>query len=321
MRVVCARHGTKQSFSCPYVPRSHGLIERAQENVQRCLSFFLKQYSDDWETPLQTVAATINSMPSATTGYSPNLLIFGRELPRPLDVAIKPPPMVRASIKRQLQELINNHECARKVAASNSEARRLNYKRTADKHARHRSFEVSDKVFVYIPRNHPGFATQMSQMWHGPFLVVEKISDMMYKVRNCENGQSLPVPIHVQRLKLAVTRQNWRAPRGHIRDEVRSVAAIPTEAIPKDSLPVEPVVGSAIPVTTDCRDDEIGENEYCIEKIIHMKYIDGQKRYLVKWKGFAKDQNSYVSLEDMNESARNYANSQPLKVIGRPKQV
>ena len=140
----------------------------------------------------------MNSFPSVTTGYSPNLLIFGRELARPIDRDIMPPPNTRMTVKEQMQKVIKNLECARKVSAFNSERKRKEYKKVVDKRSRAREFEVGDKVFVYIPKAHQGFSKNMTKMWHGPFMIVECIHTLMYRVKNCENGQPMPIPVHAQ---------------------------------------------------------------------------------------------------------------------------
>ena len=47
MREFCQFLDVKQHFSCPYVARSHGIIERVQLTLQKALGFYLQQYEDD----------------------------------------------------------------------------------------------------------------------------------------------------------------------------------------------------------------------------------------------------------------------------------
>ena len=96
--------------------------------------------------------------------------------------------------------------------------------------------------------------------------------------------------------------------------------------LPQDSFVQSPenVIGSAIPDTQGDPEDNFidlwdEQEEYEIEKIIHGKYKKDGLVYLVKWKGFSKDHNSYVKFEDMNEFCRKFVDENPIKMIGRPK--
>ena len=109
-------------------------------------------------------------------------------------------------------------------------------------------------------------------------------------------------------------RQNWRAPRGKIGDELREFVGMTESVLPRDSFEIEKRNGgdNATNVAIDGQNDE-----YVIERIIQGKYFDNTIRYLVKWEGFENKHNSYVSFEDLNESARNYVQRNMFRIIGR----
>ena len=100
MRELCGHYDVGRKLSCPYVPRSHGIVERAQLTIQRGLGYYLERYEDDWDIPLQAVALAMNSTSSKSTGFSPNLLTFGREVGKVVDAALHARPRLNVVIRR-----------------------------------------------------------------------------------------------------------------------------------------------------------------------------------------------------------------------------
>jgi len=62
------------------------------------------------------------------------------------------------------------------------------------------SFKPGDLVHVYWPKSGEGKAKKLLPKWRGPFKVINRMSDVVYRVRNDNQN----IPVHVQRLKLFV---------------------------------------------------------------------------------------------------------------------
>ena len=148
--------------------------------------------------------------------------------------------------------------------------------------------------------NYPTF-----QLWHRPFLIIECIHKLMFRLRNYENGQPMPIPVHAQSLKRGITRQK-------IGDEFRKLVCIPDEVLPKDSWEQgeEQDTEGDHPMANDCHN-----NEYIIEKIIQAKYFGEEVHYL---SGFVTKHNSYVNFEDLNESAKIFVKNNVLRTMDKP---
>ena len=70
------------------------------------------------------------------------------------------------------------------------------------------SFKPGDLVYVYWPESGDGKAKKLLPKWRGPFKVINRMSDVVYRVRNDNQN----IPVHVQRLKLFVPyKQAWPA--------------------------------------------------------------------------------------------------------------
>ena len=314
LRELAAFLGIRQKFSCPYVARSHGIIERVQLTLQKSLGFYLEHYQDNWDIPLQAVAHAINSTPNKSTGFSPNLLMFGREVGKVVDGVISMPPHSRKTLRDQLHDLMLTTEACRRVAKRCSEVQRESYRTNANKNARLREFVVGQKVYLFVPKTRRGFSKTMSQQWHGPYTVTEKVNEMGYMVKLDETGCRLPYVVHIHRLKAAIIRVNWGEPDGveNLHDELAE--GVSEEDIPSDSLANGKAIGQAD--VHDQSDD--AARLYEIERIIQGKHFADGVRYLCKWKGYGAEFNSYEPLCNLNAQARKFLRDNTVKIVGKP---
>ena len=89
------------------------------------------------------------------------------------------------------------------LAKSNLELTRKRQKVECDKRSRSPEFNIDDRVFVtvfvtdYVKHNQ---SAKFTSHWHGPYRIIEKISNILYKL---DLGQSTAHPyLHANRLKL-----------------------------------------------------------------------------------------------------------------------
>ena len=175
-------------------------------------------------------------------------------------------------------------EACRKVAKRFSELQRERYRNTANKHTRDRSFIVGQKVYLYIPKLRRGFCKTMSQLWHGPYTVTQKVNEMKYKVRLDETGRELPIAIHIHRLKAVVIRVDWEPPEnGVLIDDMLTEQLVEAD-LPLDSFEKNKLIGAA---NVNDHEDDV-QRLYEIERIIQAKYFPEGLRYLCKWRGYGK---------------------------------
>ena len=132
------------------MPREHGNVEKAQDVVQKALAFYLTDFKEDWDEVIYAIAAGMNSSPNKSTNCSPNMLVFGRELPRCVDRELKPPPNSTRKQREVFVDVLKRLDMARRVAREQSEKAKADIKVTYDKRARDREFAVGDCVFLYM---------------------------------------------------------------------------------------------------------------------------------------------------------------------------
>jgi hypothetical protein len=66
------------------------------------------------------------------------------------------------------------------------------------KKAKKREFEVNDRVYLFCLAKKPGRCHKFRSFWQGPFLVVQKLSELNFKIVNKKGKEFV---VYVNRLK------------------------------------------------------------------------------------------------------------------------
>uniref|UniRef100_A0A8C1I8T0 Integrase catalytic domain-containing protein n=1 Tax=Cyprinus carpio TaxID=7962 RepID=A0A8C1I8T0_CYPCA len=206
---VVAALGTEHQLTTAYHPQTN-----ATERVNRTLKTAIRAYVEDkhtsWDKYLLQICFSLRTAWHESTGQSPAMLLYGRELDTPLDLITQPnsagvdEPEVpyhenlRASLK-------NAHDHAR-AALSASHTKK---KRYYDKKRRTISYAVDDLVRVKThPKSDAGanFTAKLAPVYDGPFRVSKKLSSVNYRLSNVDTGEDAGV-FHVVNLLLFHSRE------------------------------------------------------------------------------------------------------------------
>ena len=74
----------------PYRPIANGQVERMNRTILQILRCFIQEQQEDWDLHLATVGMIIRSTVNRQTGFTPNFLMFGREVLQPIDLMLNP---------------------------------------------------------------------------------------------------------------------------------------------------------------------------------------------------------------------------------------
>ena len=85
---LCSRMGIEKIRTSPYKPSTNGCVERFHRTLNSMLAKVVQQNQRDWDDRLQTVMAAYRAAKHESTGFLPNLLVFGRENRAPIDVIL-----------------------------------------------------------------------------------------------------------------------------------------------------------------------------------------------------------------------------------------
>ena len=136
-----------------------------------------------------------------STGQTPYLMLFGREIDMPVDVVYGRPapeelPEDTTAYVEQLRETLEEaHELARRSTGQSSARQKRNY----DHRSRGSKYQVGDAVWLFRPQVTKGRSKKLRRPWCGPYTVMTCLDDITFQIRRSANSK--PVVVHYDRLK------------------------------------------------------------------------------------------------------------------------
>lgn len=195
---VCTLLGIEKTKTTPYHPQSDGLVERFNRTLRQMLSIFVSENFDDWDDLLPYLLMAYRATEHKSTKCSPNLMMLGRETNFPFDLIVGKPPNTPTEncpveyVKWLQQTILNAHEIAHKNL--NQAANRQ--KSDHDKNAKKREINVGKFVWRWYP---PQANLKLGLGWTGPYLVIQKITDLTYRIQ--KSPASDIISVHIDHLK------------------------------------------------------------------------------------------------------------------------
>ncbi|XP_053378575.1 uncharacterized protein LOC128548173 [Mercenaria mercenaria] len=199
-REMCEILGSEKTRTTALRPQSDGLVERGHRKIKSMLSKFVSENQKDWDTFLPITSMAHNSAVQESTGFTPSMLMLGREIDLPVDLALGSPENQTNNTETEYAEALTEklekvHNLARKHIAIASDSQKRKY----DHRVSQNSYAVSDLVWLYNPQVKPGLSAKLSRRWTGPYHVLKKINDVVYRIQL--NRRSKPKVVHHDRLK------------------------------------------------------------------------------------------------------------------------
>ena len=197
---MCDRLGMQKTRTTPLHPQSDGLVERFNRTLAKQLAILTTEHQRDWDMHLPLVLLAYRSAVQDSTLCTPALLMLGRELRTPAEMAFGRPPDAPAAppgpeYARRLQDRM---ESAHAFARNQLQKAGMRQKRNYDLRARGGDFGAGDLVWVYSPRRKKGRCPKLDCHWVGPCEVLEKLGEVVYRVQLPPRGRR--VVLHRDRL-------------------------------------------------------------------------------------------------------------------------
>ena len=187
---ICKLLQIRKTRTTPYHPSSNGQCERYNRTILQMVRCFLEGKSKDWDVHLPILMGAIRSVPNANTGFSPNLLMLGREVwgPEKLIFGIAAssdptPPEEFVSLLRQRME-----ESHKLVRASLKRSQAVQ-KRTYDTRIVQHPYQPGDLVLRRDWAGKKGESPKLRPLWKGPFLVIKCVSSQLVQIQGKRGAQ------------------------------------------------------------------------------------------------------------------------------------
>ena len=180
-----------------YRPQSDGQVERFNRTLISGLKTLVNSHQDNWDDFAKYVAHAYNCTVHASTGCTPNMLVFGGEIIMPADLVFGSvlrrveAPCTIAFAEQLRQELRESYTLVRGWLEKSA----VHQKRGYDTGLKNRRYSVGQKVVRLFA---PNAAKKLKPDWDGPFQITHRISETTVVIRSIKGAL---YKSHVDRLR------------------------------------------------------------------------------------------------------------------------
>lgn len=186
-KYICEVLKISKIRTTPFRASANGQVERFNRTLMDAVRCFVSKTPGDWDESIPQIASALRSCVNCSTGFTPNMLMLGREITQPVDL-VYPLTLERHSDKdldQYLAELIRNiciaHETARDTLKTTQSIMKRNY----DLKILEKAYRVGDIVYVLDTATVKGKCRKLTPPWKGPGLIVKKNYPHMFTRLNC----------------------------------------------------------------------------------------------------------------------------------------
>lgn len=196
---MCHLFGIKKTRTTAFRPSGNGLVERFNRTLNEMLCTTTRENPLTWDQRIPLLTMAYRGTPHESTGFSPNFMVYGRELFLPVDVMIGQPG--NSEVKDELEYvrgLRERLEDAYDLAREQLQKSAVRQKRYYDVRANEQPYEPGDLVWTMNKSRRKGKSPKLQMRWLGPLVVLKRLNDVTYQVKMNEKDVKV---IHYDLLK------------------------------------------------------------------------------------------------------------------------
>ncbi len=202
MSNLCSLLGIERVRTSPYHPQSNGVVERMHGTLKAVLGKSIEN-EKDWVGLVPLALFVLRQMPHADSGMSPFDLTYGFRVRTPLDVlysclldeervssCVKGRECEWAMLLAERLDMVRDQAALKEAVAKGGRMAYLN------KGTKLRKFAKGEQVLYRVP----GRTSKLSDSWEGPYVVLEVIGKVNYRIGK-ENARKHSKVVHVNCIK------------------------------------------------------------------------------------------------------------------------
>jgi hypothetical protein len=237
-------------MSTAYHPQTNGQTERVNQSLEQYLRCYVDYNLTNWSELLPTAEFAYNNQSHESIKNSPFYVELGYH-PR------AGPEVYERTQHKNLDDIMRARLEAQEKAKSSLALAAERMKWYYDKGVQAVKFKVGDKVLLSL-RDYQRTERALQPRYEGPFEIVEKLSEVTFKVNLPSKFRAIHPVFHASKLM------------------PYTESTIPGQAAPKPS-----------PILVK------GEQEWEVEEILQHKKTRGKFYYLIRWKGYTRDHDTW----------------------------
>ena len=179
---ICQLLQITKTRTTPYRPCSNGQVERYNRTLLQLIRCFLRNNQNTWDEYLQQLAGAIRSTVNRNTGFTPNMMMLGREVMGPVDLLFGNCDDKLDSSAEYVIKLKDILGQVHTLAREHLESSQLTQKRDYDLKLKVNTYEVGDFVYKLDQSKKKGQSPKLQPIWKGPLLVTQVLSPILFQV-------------------------------------------------------------------------------------------------------------------------------------------
>jgi hypothetical protein len=192
----------RKTRSSPRHPICNGQVERYNKTLVSMIKAYIRDEQTEWDQNLGCLSGAYRSTVHETTGFTPNFLMFGREVKLPAELihgskseegdCVDTYGLYVDNLRRRMQHA---HAIARKYLKTNTQRNKSNY----DVKANLTKYKPGDAVWFLSEARKVNICPKLQPTYVGPYVVVKCLSSLDYAIRREYKGREIVV--HHNKLK------------------------------------------------------------------------------------------------------------------------
>ena len=191
MQQICDLYKIEKTRTTPYHPQGNAQCERYNQSLVQIIAKLVdKDTHDDWDEQLQPAVAAYNATEHASTGYTPNRLVYGRELPHELSRMLPQPPVKQHDSWDEYVQMLEKNQNAAYDAARQALGKAVKaQKRDYDRKQNLNHYATGDAVMLKNYSPSEAGTKKFRNKFNGPYYVIDALSDIHFRICSEKNGK------------------------------------------------------------------------------------------------------------------------------------
>jgi len=176
------------------------------------LGKIVSEQQRDWDNHVAYVLAAYNATEHNATGYTPNMLVYGRELRFPNELMytdVGNSEVIQISSVAYVAERQVLFQKAFTLAREMLEKAAERSKKRYDMRVKATAYKVGDWIYYFCPRHRVSRSPKWQRFYSGPFLVTEVLGPVNVRIQ--KSPRANPMVVHVNKVKqcMGETPASW----------------------------------------------------------------------------------------------------------------
>ena len=194
---MCDSYGIKKTRTTPLHPQSDGMVERFNRTLEEHLRKVVDSGQRDWDEHISKFLLAYRSAIHDSTSRTPAKVLFGNELKLPGDLIFGATPNDDVNQDEDSQNSFSKvHDAVRHRIKMVSNRMKARYDRAANTDG----FQEGQLVLLFNPQRKKGLCPKLQTHWEGPYKIVTKINDVVYRIQRSDSPRSKMKVVHLERL-------------------------------------------------------------------------------------------------------------------------